>query len=317
MSPSQMTIRPIKPDDCAELFRLKRALFDYLDDAQFEADQRDYWRLGQINGMAGATFVLVRLDDPSRLGGFVDVSLRSAADGCLTHPVGYVEAWFVDPDLRRNGWGRRLVEAAEDWARSRGCVEMGSDCLVENEISLRAHQSMGYEQVDRSVNFRKSIAPDKAPRGADWIELTSSPLSASAAVDFVTDERAGGIDVFLGTTRQESADDGRTLIALDYEAYTDMALKQLHDLARFAREKFPVIKLALLHRTGRVALGDPSVVIAVSCPHRGQAFDACRFLIDALKADVAIWKKEVWDDGSSTWVHPTDQSAIRNPQSEI
>jgi molybdopterin synthase catalytic subunit len=83
-----------------------------------------------------------------------------------------------------------------------------------------------------------------------------------------------------------------------------MAEQQLRDLARAARERFPIVKLAMLHRTGRVALAEASVLIAVSCPHRGEAFDACRFLIDALKKDVAIWKKEIWSDGSGTWVHP-------------
>jgi molybdopterin synthase catalytic subunit len=81
-----------------------------------------------------------------------------------------------------------------------------------------------------------------------------------------------------------------------------MALKQMCDLAAAARQRWPVVKLALLHRTGRVEIGKPSVVIAVSCPHRVQAFEACRFIIDALKKEVAIWKKEIWADGSGTWV---------------
>ncbi len=139
---------------------------------------------------------------------------------------------------------------------------------------------------------------------ADQIQLTSEPLDASAAVAFVTDGRAGGIDVFLGITRAETSPDGRELVALDYEAYEQMAGEQLRDLARRAREQWPIVKLALLHRTGRVAIGEPSVLIAVSTPHRGDAFDACRWLIDTLKKDVAIWKKESWSDGAGTWVHP-------------
>ena len=138
----------------------------------------------------------------------------------------------------------------------------------------------------------------------DQVHLTSEPLDAAAAVAFVTDGHAGGIDVFLGTTRAETAPDGRVLIALDYEAYEQMAAEQLRDLARRAREQWPIVKLALLHRTGRVAIGEPSVLIAVSTPHRGDAFAACRWLIDALKKDAAIWKKEVWADGTGTWVHP-------------
>jgi molybdopterin synthase catalytic subunit len=83
-----------------------------------------------------------------------------------------------------------------------------------------------------------------------------------------------------------------------------MAIEQLKKLAAAARTRWPIVKLALLHRVGKVALAEPSVVIAVSTPHRADAFEACRFLIDELKKDVAIWKKEVWSDGSGTWVHP-------------
>ena len=137
---------------------------------------------------------------------------------------------------------------------------------------------------------------------ADWIEIMSSALSAARAVDFVSDPQAGGVDVFLGTTRMETNRQGRKLVALDYEAYEEMALAQMHRLAARAREQWPIVKLALLHRVGRVALAEPSVVIAVSTPHRADAFAACRWLIDELKKDVAIWKKEVWADGSGSWV---------------
>ncbi|CAN5364802.1 molybdenum cofactor biosynthesis protein MoaE [soil metagenome] len=140
---------------------------------------------------------------------------------------------------------------------------------------------------------------------ADWIEILPTPLNVNRAIEFVSAPEAGGIDVFLGTTRSESAGDGRTLVALDYEAYQEMAMQQLSELSRIARQKFPIVKLAILHRVGQVAIAEASVVIAVSCPHRGQAFDACRFLIDELKAQVTIWKKEVWADGSTSWVDPT------------
>jgi molybdopterin synthase catalytic subunit len=145
-----------------------------------------------------------------------------------------------------------------------------------------------------------------ATRGeSDWIEITADALDAGRAASFVADARAGGIAVFAGTTRAERNAAGRDLVALDYEAYVEMATAQLRDLAARARTRWPVLRLAILHRVGRVALAEPSVVIAVSTPHRGEAFDACRFLIDTLKAEVAIWKKEAWDDGTGTWVDPT------------
>lgn len=138
---------------------------------------------------------------------------------------------------------------------------------------------------------------------SDWIELSNEPIDVAQAMRLLADSRAGGIAVFLGTTRAQT-DAGRNLLALDYEAYAEMAESQLHELARQARDRWPIVKLALLHRTGRVALGEPSVLIAVATPHRAQAFDACRWLIDTLKSSAAIWKKEIWTDGSATWSSP-------------
>jgi molybdopterin synthase catalytic subunit len=140
---------------------------------------------------------------------------------------------------------------------------------------------------------------------ADWIDILATPLDVAAAARFVSDGAAGGIDVFLGTTREERSADGRELVALDYEAYGEMALRQMNQLAATTRQKWPVRKIALLHRIGRVAIAEPSVIIAVSTPHRGDAFEACRWMIDSLKKDVAIWKKEIWSDGAGTWVHPS------------
>jgi molybdopterin synthase catalytic subunit len=137
------------------------------------------------------------------------------------------------------------------------------------------------------------------------LAIQDEPIDAAKTIAFVADPAAGGIDVFLGTTRSERNSDGRELLALDYEAYADMAARQLKELADTARQRWPIVKLAIVHRTGRVALAEPSVVIAVSCPHRGEAFEACRWIIDTLKKDVAIWKKEIWSDGSGTWVHPS------------
>ena len=138
----------------------------------------------------------------------------------------------------------------------------------------------------------------------DRIDIIPDSIDVAAATAFVASPCAGGVAIFLGTTRAERDSGGRDLLALDYEAYTEMALKQLQQLATGARSRWPIAKLALIHRVGRVPLGEPSVAIAVSCPHRAEAFDACRWLIDSLKKDVAIWKKEVWADGTGTWVHP-------------
>lgn len=135
-----------------------------------------------------------------------------------------------------------------------------------------------------------------------WVEILDVAIDVAGVLRFVADPRAGGVDVFLGTTRAETSADGRQLLALDYEAYPEMALARMRDLAAGAAARWPVVKLALLHRVGRVGLAEPSVVIAVATPHRGDAFEACRWLIDTLKAEVPVWKKEVWADGSTSWV---------------
>src|SRR5690348_6239365 len=105
----------------------------------------------------------------------------------------------------------------------------------------------------------------------DWVEILATPLSASAATAFVADPRAGGIDIFLGTTRAEMSAQNRELMALDYEAYAEMALPQMQRLCQRARDRWPIIKIAMLHRTGRVNLAEPSVIIAVSTPHRAES----------------------------------------------
>ena len=103
----------------------------------------------------GAVFVVPRTG--GGLGGFVEVSLRDVAEGASSSPVGYVEAWYVDTDLRGRGLGRALVTAAEGWARAQGCTEMGSDADLENEASHRAHRALGYRETERLVTFLKPL----------------------------------------------------------------------------------------------------------------------------------------------------------------
>jgi molybdopterin synthase catalytic subunit len=141
----------------------------------------------------------------------------------------------------------------------------------------------------------------------DWLDLLSTPLNVAQAIEFITTPAAGGMNIFLGTTRAETNPDGRQLLALDYQAYESMAHRQLVNLAQKSRQQWPIIKLAILHRIGQVPLAKPSVVIAVSTPHRAQSFEACRWLIDELKKEVTIWKREVWADGSTSWVTPSTE----------
>src|ERR1700722_3279106 len=128
----------------------------------------------------------------------------------------------------------------------------------------------------------------------DLIGISSDPLAVPEAMAFLSDPAAGGLAIFLGTTRTETNVQGHPLIALDYEAYQEMAGKQFADFAAEARTRWPILRLVILHRVGRVPVAAPSVLVGVSTPHRAESFDACRWLIDTLKATATIWKKQVW-----------------------
>jgi molybdopterin synthase catalytic subunit len=145
---------------------------------------------------------------------------------------------------------------------------------------------------------------DRVTGNVDDIGLTSQPLDVSASLRFCADARAGAIDLFLGCTRVQQREDGVALVALDYEAFAELAEKQLRELVAVARSRFPIVRCVLRHRVGVVPLAEPSVLIAVATPHRAESFAACRWLIDTLKREVAIWKREVWSDGAGSWVDP-------------
>jgi molybdopterin synthase catalytic subunit len=129
--------------------------------------------------------------------------------------------------------------------------------------------------------------------------VTTQPLNLQELVDFVTDPEAGAIATFIGTTRNNN--EGRKVIALDYDAYPEMAAKELTRLGEEARKKWQICRMAIAHRIGPVQITEPSVMIAVSAAHREAAFAACRFAIEEIKRTVPIWKKEVYE-GGEIWI---------------
>ena len=147
------------------------------------------------------------------------------------------------------------------------------------------------------------------------VEITQNTIEDGALTDRVRSNAAGAVVTFLGTVREFT--DGRQTASLEYEAYPEMAERKLHELEAEARSRWPIVEVAIVHRIGRLELGDVSVAIAVSCPHRSQAFEACRFLIDRVKEVVPIWKCENWTTGESEWVHPgLDAVAATAPAAE-
>ena len=151
-----------------------------------------------------------------------------------------------------------------------------------------------------------------AAAARDWIELVRNPISAQAIVEKVKSPEEGAVVVFDGIVRNHSG--GRRTLYLDYEAYEPMALEKLHELASALRSRFAAGGLAMIHRLGRLQIGETSVLIAVSAAHRAVAFDACRFAIDTLKRSVPIWKKEYFADGA-VWAEGESLAPIPGPAS--
>lgn len=134
-------------------------------------------------------------------------------------------------------------------------------------------------------------------------DLVHVPIDAAALIDAARRPDCGAIDLFLGTTRDHH--DGRRVLRLAYEAYEPMALEVLGALERETQERFAIAGCAIVHRLGEVPIGEVSVAVVVSAAHRGPAFEACRWAMDALKRTAPIWKKEFYDDGAAGWVEGT------------
>jgi molybdopterin synthase catalytic subunit len=135
-----------------------------------------------------------------------------------------------------------------------------------------------------------------SPPNTDLFALVREPIDAPALIRHVRTAEDGAVVTFDGCVRNDSH--GRATLYLDYEAYESMALAKIHEIGAQIHEKFSIDRVAIAHRLGRLEIGETSVFIAISSPHRPAAFDACRFAIDTLKRTVPIWKKEYFADGA-------------------
>ena len=144
-------IRPVRPTEQVAWLKLRQQLWP---DTSIEENT---YEQNEILGDPEHNAALVAVQPDGELIGFIEVSLREWAAGCSTHPVGYIEAWYVAEAYRRTGLGRKLVEAGEAWALSKGCTEMGSDAEQWNEVSHQAHQALGFQEVMRLVCFSKKL----------------------------------------------------------------------------------------------------------------------------------------------------------------
>ena len=193
----------------------------------------------------------------------------------------------------RAGWSERDVEGVtrvdDVWpVLGLGPEPDGLLYAVNKEYVRREHELAEGDEV--------ALIP---PVSGGSFRLTAEPLALAAVVDEVRSERAGAIATFIGTTRVESR--GRSVEHLDYEAYEGMAERVMAEIAAALKARYDVCEIAIHHRTGRVDIGEASVVIAVSAPHRQDALAACKDAIDTLKEQVPLWKKEVYEGGEE-WI---------------
>jgi molybdopterin converting factor subunit 1 len=195
----------------------------------------------------------------------------------------------------RAGWSARELELPDGakvkdvWAE----LELG-----EQPRGIHYALNKGYADKSATLADGDEVALIPPVSGGDF-RLSEEPLSLDTAVEEVADERAGAIATFTGTTRIESR--GRTVRWLDYEAYAEMAEDVMAGIAAQLEERYELCAVAIHHRIGRVGIGEPSVVIAVSAPHRAEALAACKDAIDVLKESVPVWKKEVYEGGEE-WI---------------
>jgi len=150
MTEFNFIVRPVNESDLPEWLRLRRMLWDELTDEEHRDEMIDIYE------HTDSQLVLVA-ETGARLVGFLEASIRPFVEDCHTDHVGYLEGWFVEPGFRRYGIGTDLVRGAERWARKKGCTEMASDAEVGNDLSLQAHQKLGYEETSRLVHLRKDL----------------------------------------------------------------------------------------------------------------------------------------------------------------
>jgi MoaE-MoaD fusion protein len=195
----------------------------------------------------------------------------------------------------RAGWDEREVEVDGSVGDVWGVLGLG-----EEPAGLLYAVNQEYAAPDRQLAEGDEIAVIPPVSGGAF-RLVEGPVALGAVIAEVEDERAGAIATFQGTVRRQSR--GREVIALEYEAYSGMAEKVIAEIAEGVKELYDLCEVAVAHRVGRCEVGEVSVAIAVSAPHRQDALSACRDVIDELKKRVPLWKKEVYEGGEE-WIGP-------------
>jgi len=140
------------------------------------------------------------------------------------------------------------------------------------------------------------------------IRITADPLDPQPFIEHVRRNESGAVAVFLGVVRNNNL--GRRVLRLEYDAYPQMAEKKLRQVAEDAMSRWPITDIAIAHRTGRLEIGETSLLVVVSSPHRHEAFEACQHAVNRIKEIVPIWKKEVWE-GGETWIEGEGRTTLQ------
>ena len=193
----------------------------------------------------------------------------------------------------RAGWSECELDGVDRVADVWPALDLGA----EPEGLLYA-VNKEYADRDRDLEDGDEVGLIPPVSGGTF-RLSTEPLSLDAVVDEVRSPQAGAIATFTGTTRMQSR--GRTVLHLDYEAYEEMAEQVMREIAEELKSRYDLCEIAIHHRTGRVDIGEASVMIAVSAPHRQDALAACKDAIDTLKSRVPLWKKEFYEGGEE-WI---------------
>jgi molybdopterin converting factor subunit 1 len=206
--------------------------------------------------------------------------LLSSSGEALTLPEGTTVTQLLDRLRARAGhpvWSALAVAVNQEYASGTAVLTEG------DEVALLPPVSGGTEQADPVVSH-------------PVVALTREPIDRDALIRRLQQPGDGAVVVFDGVVRDNTR--GRRTLFLDYEAYEEMAVAQMDKLAREAASRFPIDRIGVVHRLGRLEIGESSIVIVVTSAHRGAAFEACRWLIDTLKRTVPVWKKEHFADGA-------------------
>ena len=163
MSQSRLTIRHVTESDKAAWLEMRRMLWPEDGDDDHSAEVARFLK-GELKNPLAVLIAAHEEKDNTRIVGFAELNIRPYAEGCSTDRVGFLEGWFVVPDARRQGVGRALLVAAEEWTRAQGCTEFASDTLVDNDASAAAHQALGFEEVEIIRCFKKDLAKSPKPK---------------------------------------------------------------------------------------------------------------------------------------------------------